>query len=282
MALRIRHTAVLGLVLVAVVTACGGNGNSEPVPEAGKIALEDRLAQLEMEEEHRLYEGYGGYLAIGLEKSKIRASIELFDLDKAIRLDPKDSEAYSSRGKAHLNAEMYGKAIQDLTEAIRLSDQENTKLRSLHWYRGQAYYGLYLYEDAIQDFTEEIKSNPECEGMYSVTCTYWYRGTAYYRLGLYKEALEDFTAQIEFDEHPGTHFIRRGNVRKVLGQDRLAAQDFQRACDLMGHEPGSQLIPGHGYQHKNDVNSAFRNSLRFPYDPATHFRYTVEYSYYCD
>ena len=45
------------------------------------------------------------------------------DFTEAIRLNPKDAEAYYSRGGAYGEKGDYDKAIADFTEAIRLNPQ---------------------------------------------------------------------------------------------------------------------------------------------------------------
>ena len=62
-----RHTAVLVLrcVVVVVSAAYDGRSSSEPMQVAGRVALEDRLAQLKLDEENHYTSahrstGYGG------------------------------------------------------------------------------------------------------------------------------------------------------------------------------------------------------------------------------
>ena len=86
------------------------------------------------------------------------------DYTEAIRLDPKDAEAYCNRGLAYGNKGDYDKAIADYTEAIRL----NPKYAEAYYNRGMTYASKGEYDKAIADYTEAIRLDPKyAEAYYS-------------------------------------------------------------------------------------------------------------------
>ena len=81
---------------------------------------------------------------------------EIKDCTKAIRLDPKHSEAYNNRGISYASSGQFEMAIQDFTEAIRLDPND----ASAYYNRGLSYRKLGQNEKAIEDFTEAIRLDP--------------------------------------------------------------------------------------------------------------------------
>jgi len=108
--------------------------------------------------------------------------------DEAIRLDPNDAGAYPSRGLAYATLGQYEKAIEDLTEAIRLNPNA-----FIYGSRGLAHATLGQYEKAIEDYTEAIRLDPNFAHFYFV------RGLVYADLGQYEKALQDYHEAIRLD-----------------------------------------------------------------------------------
>ena len=69
-----------------------------------------------------------------MERSNTDRSI--VDLDQAIRLDPKNAQAFNNRGFAYRNKRDIDRAIQDLNEAIKI----NPAYAIAFYNRGNAYY----------------------------------------------------------------------------------------------------------------------------------------------
>ena len=127
------------------------------------------------------------------------------DYTEAIRLDPKDAQAYDNRGDAWYeqggvrqghrrlhrghparpqgrrgvsatgatpgtSKKEYDKAIADYTEAIRL----DPKYARAYNNRGDAWYGKKEYDKAIADYTEAIRLDPEIAEAYNNRGNAWY------------------------------------------------------------------------------------------------------------
>ncbi len=78
------------------------------------------------------------------------------DYSQLLRLDPHSAEVYILRGDVYDVNGDYDKAIADLNEAIRL----DPKSASAHWHRGFAYEDAKKLSKAIADFTEAIRLDP--------------------------------------------------------------------------------------------------------------------------
>ena len=52
------------------------------------------------------------------------------------------------------------------------------------------------------------------------------------KLGRFNEAISDYSAAIALNQNDAKVFVNRGLVYFSVGQDRLAAFDFERACEL--------------------------------------------------
>ncbi len=103
------------------------------------------------------------------------------DCDEAIRLNPKDDVAYANRGRSHLDRGHLGRAIADLTDAIRINPDSD----SHYGLRGNAYLRWPLYERGIEDLSTAIRINPKNFGYYVA------RAYAYEKLGRFEESKRD-------------------------------------------------------------------------------------------
>ena len=105
-----------------------------------------------------------------------------------IRLKPKDSKAYYSRGCSYQSISEYDLAIEDYSRAIELNRRFSRAYRS----RGSAYLLKYSEDDpikgddlALKDYSKCIKYNPLWRKGYEG------RAYIYYRRGEYKKARKD-------------------------------------------------------------------------------------------
>ena len=90
-----------------------------------------------------------------LGKNDYDAAITAFT--EALRLDPKNIDAYYKRGMAYEVKGVYDNAITDFTEAIRL----NPSFSLVYSERGNAFDGKGEHDKAIADYTEAIRLDPK-------------------------------------------------------------------------------------------------------------------------
>lgn len=107
------------------------------------------------------------------------------DLDWLIKHDPRTAHRYEWRGECRFKLGHVEEAIEDFSEAMRLSPDDHMVL----WRRAEAYTIAHRYMEARQDLTqyhEIFGISLQSEWFYVI------RGRVYYHLGRHEEALEDF------------------------------------------------------------------------------------------
>jgi tetratricopeptide (TPR) repeat protein len=103
------------------------------------------------------------------------------DFSEAIRLSPQFGY-YNNRGVDYYEKDDYDRAIQDFDEAIRLNSND----ARAYYTRGLAYNSKDDYDHAIQDFSEAIRLNPKFAPAYEK------RGDAYLFQSNVTEAIVNF------------------------------------------------------------------------------------------
>ena len=106
------------------------------------------------------------------------------DYDQAIRLNPRDADAFDGRGGAYNSKGEYDRAIQDFDQAIRLEPNA----AHAFYNRGSAYYMKIEYDRAIRDYDQSIRLNP------GDATTFLFRGFARFYLAQFPAAQQDFAA----------------------------------------------------------------------------------------
>jgi tetratricopeptide (TPR) repeat protein len=153
------------------------------------------------------------------------------DFDNAIRLDPRDGNAYNNRGLAYTAKGDFERAMADLDEAIR----RDPGLVIAYNSRGQVYLRKGDYDRAIADFNEGIKLHPTYAEAYNN------RGNAYNHKGDFDRAIADYTESIRL-KNPDLQvpYYNRGNAYQAKG-------DFDRA--IGDYDEVIRLNPKHAWAH---------------------------------
>ena len=146
----------------------------------------------------------------------------LIYLDKAIELDPTNSEAYRIRGHIWTDIDKRELAIDDYSTAITY-DPDNEDLFGL---RGLAYYDSDKYQEAIDDYTKVLTMNPYEIFIYNS------RGDAWMKLSNYGNAIADYSKAIELDPTVMFFYRDRAEAYDALGQHDLAEADRKKAAEL--------------------------------------------------
>jgi RNA polymerase sigma factor (sigma-70 family) len=145
------------------------------------------------------------------------------DLTEAIRLDPKDSEAYYQRGRARATtAGETDKAIADFTQAIKL-DPKNDRA---YLERGEAWSRKGDDDKAIADFNTAIQLEPNNAE------TYRERGRSWLYKKEYERAIADSNEAIRLDPEDSLAYFNRGQARQSSKDFDRAIADFDEAIRL--------------------------------------------------
>lgn len=111
---------------------------------------------------------------------------QLEAVEKAIRANPNDAEAYRTRGliRSHSQEDFPG-AIEDFSRAIEL-DPNNPNNAETYNYRGTSYFWLEDYQKALADYDRAIQLNP------NLAIAYYNRGYVRLELKDKRGAMKDF------------------------------------------------------------------------------------------
>jgi tetratricopeptide (TPR) repeat protein len=109
------------------------------------------------------------------------------DFTEAIKLDPKITDAYTSRAGAYFQKNDLGHAIEDYDRAIQI-DPHNAEAYA---FRGITYFQKGKQDRALADFNEAIRLNPKC------TNAYTFRGNMYFGKGVQNKESADYDKAIE-------------------------------------------------------------------------------------
>ena len=143
-------------------------------------------------------------------------------MDKAISLNPENTEAWNNRGGAKIALDDYKGAIDDCAKAIEI-DPEN----AIAWSnRGSAKIELGDHQGAIDDYTKAIELDPKSVKALSN------RGLSKKELGNHEDAITDCTKAIKLDPKFAPAWRNLGAIKNDLGDHQGAIDDYTKAIEL--------------------------------------------------
>ena len=200
---------------------------------------------------------FSGYYARGFAYNKIsNYSKSIYDLNKAIEINPNSYNAYGLRALVREELKDYEGAIDDLTKLIEINPNEQFSYLS----RGRILGFIRRYHEAIDDFSTVIAINPEYWFPYSArgiaknsledyssaivdfstaislnpdaTYSYIYRGKTKIHLEMYEEAISDYDKAIEIDPYSSESYFYRGWIKGILKDYSGAISDYNQAIEI--------------------------------------------------
>ena len=144
------------------------------------------------------------------------------DYTQAIKINPKDADAYINRGNARDDLGDKQGAIDDYTQAIKI----NPNYALAYYNRGVVRYDLGDKQGAIDDYTLAIKFNPNYADAYNN------RGNVRKDLGDKQGAIDDYNLAIKFNPNLALAYYNRGIVRNDLGDKQGAIDDYNQAIKI--------------------------------------------------
>jgi lipoprotein NlpI len=124
-----------------------------------------------------------------LEKGKTDDALKLSE--QAIKLEPKNAQAYLLRGVAYAALQKHPEAVTDFDKVIDL----DPKIAAAYQQRGSEHVQLGHITESIKDFDKYLEMRPEGAPRH------WQRGISYYYAGRFKEGGKQFGAYEQVDSN---------------------------------------------------------------------------------
>lgn len=156
----------------------------------------------------------------GLEALKGRNyALAVEDITRFIFRNPKEADAYGSRGFAYSKEGELELALSDFNKVTTLAPNSGEAFNSKGWVED----GLAMYDKAIEDATIAIKLNPRAAAYYDT------RGYAYASIGQSDKALEDYAKAAKLDPKDTASRYHRLQLLQKLGRPAENAGDKEIA-----------------------------------------------------
>ncbi len=140
------------------------------------------------------------------------------------KLNADDAKDYFNRGLTWEEKGEYDKAIGDYTEALRLSDpNDTTNMASTYNNRGLTWEKKGEYDKAIADCNRALTINPNNADTYNC------RGVAWSHKGDYDKAIADFSQALAINRNDKNARCNRGIMWNDKGEYDKAFADFNQA-----------------------------------------------------
>lgn len=157
----------------------------------------------------------------------------------AIRLNPKDFNAYNNLGIVYEAINDYDKAIAAYKQAVRIKPNYSKAVNNI----GVVLYKQKKYKEAIEIFKIALKVDPEYNELYSNI------GACYNKLKQYEYAIENLDKAIELNPNNAGAYTNLGNVYNKM-------HDYKKAASL--HEKSIKLEPNGVNAHSN-LGTSYKN-----------------------
>jgi tetratricopeptide (TPR) repeat protein len=146
----------------------------------------------------------------------------LADYTEVLRLDPTNALAFNNRGNTWRDKHELDKALDDLNEALRLAPRFALAFNN----RGNVWYDKQEYDRALDDYTQALRLDPA----YALALRN--RGNVWCAKKEYDRALTDYTQAIRLSPRDANLYRARGDVYYALGVYDKAQADYDEARRL--------------------------------------------------
>ena len=170
----------------------------------------------------------------------------IYELSKAIHLNPKFAVAYDNRGLAYANSGQWDRALSDFNQVLEL----DPNFSEVYVRRGFVWEMKGNLNQAVTDYNKAIEINPR------EARAYFFRGRAHGDRGLYDLALTDFNKAIELNPNSAEAYVRRGTIYAIKDQDDLAVANYNQALEIDSNYVEAYLKRGLYYEMKGNPDRA--------------------------
>jgi tetratricopeptide (TPR) repeat protein len=160
-----------------------------------------------------------GYVDRGnIYKNKGQYDLALQDYDQAIRLDPNSAAAFYDRGDFFLDRRQYDRAIKDDDQAIRLKPDYASAFDNRCFSRAI----LGQLPEALADCNEAVRLAPTANHYDS-------RGLVYLKMKNYAAAIADYDSALHIEPKMDSSLYGRGLARRMTGDSAGGDADVHAA-----------------------------------------------------
>jgi tetratricopeptide (TPR) repeat protein len=195
----------------------------------------------------RYTEAYNNRGAIRRSKGDVDGAIA--DYDRAIEVDPEHTKSWNNRGAAKEKKGDLDGAIADFTRAIELDSQ----YAHAYYNRGNVKEAKGDHDGAITDYDRAIELDPKYAYSYNN------RGNAKKAKGDFDGAIADFTRAIELAPQDARFYYSRAGGKFARGDFDGAIADLDRVIELNSKEPVPYAVRGDLYAKKNQYGAAIKD-----------------------
>ena len=177
----------------------------------------------------------------------------LGDFNRAIALDPTNSDAYNNRANIYVQNGRADDAIADCNRALEVAPRLDFQLAKIYFNRGTAYVRKNQISLALKDLDEALNLDPNNES------AHFNRAIALSRSGDFRKALDDYTWVIKMNPGHSRAFNNRGGVYRELGMLNEALEDFQRSIALQPDYGASYINRGIVLKMRGQLDESLRD-----------------------
>lgn len=169
----------------------------------------------------------------------------LADINKSLTLDPSQYEVSLKRASMFCRQGRVKKAVFNCGKAIEL--QPNSA--RAYMYRGCYRMMMSQYKEALVDLSHAAKLCP------SSSMVYFNRAVCHQALRHFKDAIEDYTESLDRQKHPSVKiFVNRGLVRLQVEDYTGSLEDFIEAAKLSPTDPTLYQAIGLCYHNLKELD----------------------------
>lgn len=160
------------------------------------------------------------------------------DYNSAIKLDPKNLDAYYGRSRLYSTKKNFDGAIKDLSKALNISPNYIEALGD----RGMLYKEKGNLEAAVDDFSKAVVLGPKHRWPYVQ------RGLIYMDMNKHDEAIADFEQIVKLDPKNSDSYEMRGKAYEKKGDYKKALEDFSEVIKLSPDYAGGYVCRSRVYE----------------------------------
>ncbi len=173
----------------------------------------------------------------------------IYDYGKVIELKPQDAMAYSNRCESYRKKKIYDQAISDCSKAINIKPDYAKAFNN----RGAAYDGKRLHDQAVSDYSKAIELDPKYPEPYRNRCS------VYIDKKRFKEAITDCTKAVELKPDYRNAYYDRSLAYHDLKEYKKSLSDLNKVIELNPNDAEAYNQRADVHDHLDDLGNAIKD-----------------------